>query len=423
MTKQETKTQIWNVFQLFYPNFSGGAIQAIPLMRKLEESGYRISILAIATQAAKPLARKKMVVDGLEVQYVPAIDVYSWTMFQKILPVKRLFRYINVLLKNLFFNLNIARVFLSSGSPGDIAQFYSIDHFTFLALWAARTRGMKSTLQLTLMGSDDPGSFQRFPDALLKMQAFHKADAIIPISTALMKSCQAVNLPPAKLHLIPNGVNIEQYSPLNSIDKGALRQKLGLEISRDYLLFVGSAIHRKGIDILIHSFVDIAAERENVNLLIIGQYQFDSDPGFVSEDQQLINELMFVLDKNGLSDRVTWLGYVESNLQEYYQVVDLFVFPTRREGLPNAITLALAAGLPVIAGELDGITTDQIQQGENGYLIREQSADSYVTVIEEILSDEAVCSELSKSARLKAIKQFDLDLIVRKYVELYQTLE
>ena len=158
---------------------------------------------------------------------------------------------------------------------------------------------------------------------------------------------------------IPNGVDINKYCFVSKADKQLLRNNLKLPLNRKIIIFSGRLVQRKGVDILLQSLEIILNKDQNPLLVVAGSgyLQFDSVEKKVKD---------YVLDK-GLSNSVLFLGNID-NIDEYLKVSDVFAFPSRREGMPNAVLEAMATGLPIVATRISGVV-DLITDGENGLLV------------------------------------------------------
>ncbi len=242
----------------------------------------------------------------------------------------------------------------------------------------ARQRDWRNVIQISLVGADDPSSFRAsfvgFSTAL-KLRCFRQADYVIGLSQALTASCLRAGVTPARVLRIPNGVELKQFPPRRD-DQPKWREMLGLDPQRQYIVFVGSAIHRKGIDVVIPAFAQVAKSTVNVGLLVVGPCDFHDTTRHDASRQRLVDSLRDQLDEANCADRVHWIGQV-SNVADYLLAADLFFFPTRREGLPNAMAEAMASGLPVLASKLEGITTDLIDDGVEGRLVAGHDARVY----------------------------------------------
>ena len=284
---------------------------------------------------------------------------------------------------------------------------------------------MHPVIRMTLVGSpDDPSSFQggvRNTLRILKLEPFRRADAIVSISSALTNSCRSAGLDPNAVILIPNGVDLELFHPLNGSEKRNLRRALGLNPDPRYIVFVGRCSFRKGIDILVKAFIQVARRHSDVETLIIGPVDDSHIIGHHSKRQNLLDNLKLELDRTGYSSRVHWVGTVE-NAHQYLQAADIFCLPTRREGLPNAIVEAMAVGLPVVAARLEGITTDIIPSEREGMLINGHNPDDYAGALLQLLSDPGRARSMGRLARARAVSAFSLDLAETRYAQLYRRL-
>ena len=104
-------------------------------------------------------------------------------------------------------------------------------------------------------------------------------------------------------------------------------------------------------------------------------------------------------------------------MPEYLQAADLFFFPTRREGLPNAMAEAMASGLPVVASKLDGITTDLIDEAIEGRLIAGHDPQDYARVLIELCTDPPRLQRMGEAARRRIERR------IRQQHELYQVCD
>lgn len=104
----------------------------------------------------------------------------------------------------------------------------------------------------------------------------------------------------------------------------------------------------------------------------------------------------------------------------YYAAFDLFVYPSKEEGLGSAILEAFGFGLPVIAADVDGIP-DIVRDGENGVLINPWRADKFSEAIRQVLEDGQLREKLI-SGGAKTLPRFGGGELSKKYAELYRGL-
>jgi glycosyltransferase involved in cell wall biosynthesis len=117
--------------------------------------------------------------------------------------------------------------------------------------------------------------------------------------------------------------------------------------------------------------------------------------------------------------RVRLLGYLE-NISEFLAGLDLFIMPSRAEGLGSAVLLAMTAGLAVVASRVGGLP-EVVEEGETGWLVPPNSASALAEAIVAAASDRKRLGELGLRARERA-RQFSSDIMIERTEALYRRL-
>ncbi|MDG2380244.1 MAG: glycosyltransferase family 4 protein [Pirellulaceae bacterium] len=419
--KNEKVFRIWAVSEYYFPNFSGAAIQAHQILDRLAQQGHQIQVLTMADQAARKLAGRQMEVDRIKVNYLSVLNRSSLRW----LPIGKVrIRSLNELFRRASFDLKVLWKLVWQGRRGDIVQFYVIGELTRLVMLFASLRGMHTVIQISLCGADDPCSIRSSVmglSARMMRSCFYTAGRIVGLSTALTKSCLDFGLSRKAVSRIPNGVALEKFQSSLSDDRDQLCDRLFLNPDQRYVVFVGSAIYRKGIDVVVATFIELASERHDVDLLIVGPCDFGDRTRHGAERHELVTHLKASLQDRKLSDRVHWLGEV-NDVIDYLRVSEVFFFPTRREGLPNVVAEAMAAELPVITSFIDGVTTDLVESGIHGRLVHGHHPLHYLDALRELFRDEEKRTLMGLAAAQRAKREFDLTRIARQYEALYNGL-
>ena len=136
--------------------------------------------------------------------------------------------------------------------------------------------------------------------------------------------------------IIPNGVELESYDV--KVDKAVARGKIGLDINKKYIIFLGRIHKSKGIDILIKTWNNISKKYPDWNIIFGGPI----------EDEKYFKEIISFIGENKLNS-VKYIGVLKGNeCVEAYKASNLFVSPTWSENFGISIAEAMASGLPVI---------------------------------------------------------------------------
>lgn len=424
------KRQIWVIARHFYPIPTGAAIQIQRLLSKITGDNYDARVLTSALREAAYLRGRELKHDGVTIRYLTAIPRINWGRLHKYHLFSFILRglnHFNFILTKLSFALSCAWHLTIYSRSGDILLLVSSDPFWFIPAWIARLRDLPIVIRMTMLGGDDPETHRR---KVHQWQLLHfgnivtyrLADATIALSSVLEDAYRLSGQDWDKLVHIPVGVDTHLFHPINQTERGALRQALALETDRRYILFVGFPTPRKGIDILLRAFIWIAKRTDDVDLLLAGQYSFSFDqPGDPLNSERILLELRNELKVGSVETRVHWLGHVD-NVEQYYQVADVFCFPSRQEGLPNAVAEAMASGLPIVASRLEGITTDLITDGVEGFLLADEQPEAYADALLRLLNNPELAQLLSAAARKRAEAQFDLDAVAQQYIRLFAEL-
>jgi glycosyltransferase involved in cell wall biosynthesis len=142
------------------------------------------------------------------------------------------------------------------------------------------------------------------------------------------------------------------------------------------LLYVGRLSDEKAIDNLLRAVQRLTGINDTIHLHIVG-----SGP---SADQ--LQELAVQLD---ITDTVTFHGFVPKgpDLWEHFDNADIFVLPSRTEGLPRVVAEAMARGLPVITTAVGGLP-ELIDHGRNGMLVAPDSVDGLIDTVEMVQAND-----------------------------------
>lgn len=142
-------------------------------------------------------------------------------------------------------------------------------------------------------------------------------------------------IPKEQIKLMPNAIEIDKYV-YNEEMRNELRKNLGLEDSF-VIGHVGRFVYQKNHDFLIDVFEETVKKLPTAKLLLLGE-------------GELCEEIRKKVRKLGLDDKVIFMGK-KNDVQLWYQVMDVFLLPSRFEGLPIALIEAQAAGLPCIGSD------------------------------------------------------------------------
>lgn len=194
---------------------------------------------------------------------------------------------------------------------------------------------------LTLQEGDAPAYIERLmrPFGPLFRRAFTKADVVQSISTFLQDWAKRMGAR-GRLVLIPNAVDHQRFSEVDRAECAQLQERLGKRPGERWLITTSRLVPKNAVDVSIRALSQLPPE---VHLLVAG----------IGPEEAALRRLTANL---GLDQRVHFAGEVSQELIPLYlHACDVFVRPSRSEGLGISFLEAMAAGLPVIATQEGGI--------------------------------------------------------------------
>jgi len=234
-----------------------------------------------------------------------------------------------------------------------------------------------------------------------------RCDRIVAVSKAVRDHhARLAGLPHWRYQVILNGIDIAAYQadpPAGS----ELRRRLGIGENEIVLAFVGRLDRQKGIDVLLSAMSHLGARGKPIRLIIAG----DGPRRFQVESFM----------RHGEGGRHThWLGRVQ-DVRGVLSAADIFVMPSRWEGLPLAAVEAMAAGRPVIGTRVSGLT-EVLDGGRAGMLIESEDVVALAEAVEHLASDAQKRAELSKIGHQFAIERFSIEANIKSHEQLYMQI-
>lgn len=200
-----------------------------------------------------------------------------------------------------------------------------------------------------------------------------------------------------------NGVDVEHFS-FDPGHRAELREELDIEDNQPVIGFVGRLAADKGIADLISTFSCLRSRGHDCTLLIVGGLD-DADP--------IGNKTAAKLSSSG----IRWIGALDDPAR-IYSAMDLLLFPSYREGLPNAVLEAASSGRPCVAYDVTG-TRDAIVNGETGLLVKMGSVPDLVLAVEQYLLDEQLRHRHGSAAKRFVSREFSQERVWAELVDLY----
>jgi glycosyltransferase involved in cell wall biosynthesis len=184
------------------------------------------------------------------------------------------------------------------------------------------------------------------------------------------------------------------------------------------ILFVGRFDRRKGGDLVLSAFADLAAQNKELRLTFVGP---DIGVEDASGDRLSFHEYMRRALPEKIWSRIDFLGQLPNKqIAELRSKHLLTIVASRFEILPYAVLEAMAFGSPIIASRVGGIT-ELIRHKENGLLFDSQDASALTAACWRLLENHDLAAKLGAQARLDCATFYDPAQIARETVSAYET--
>lgn len=240
-------------------------------------------------------------------------------------------------------------------------------------------------------------------DTLLRL-----ADRIIVVNREVEEFVHDRAIPPTKSVRIPNAIDTGFFRPIAHGFGSSVRAQLGLPVDGAVFLYVGRLDYLKGVDVLIRAWSLLPdGVRHKAVLVVVGDG---------SERETLLR----MIDSLGLRESVLMRG-MQRDVREYYWAADVFVLPSRTEGLSNAMLEAMACGLPSVCTSVGG-TPDWVRHGDNGMLCSPEDPVELQCTLVDMLNNQTEWEAMGLYSRNLAERELSWGKMLSDIESLYRGL-
>jgi glycosyltransferase involved in cell wall biosynthesis len=331
-----------------------------------------------------------------------AVAVYTVAMQREISPardIRSLFQVWRLLLR-------IRPVICNSGTP-------KAGFIVGIAAWLARVPCRIYTLRGLRL--ETATGIKRRILLLTERVACFCAHRVICVSSSLRERAITLGLLPVDKAVLlgagsSNGVDTNRFAatPPKMSQAVELRQKLGIRQDQPVIGFAGRFTRDKGLPELVAAFQSVRKKVPEAILLLVGSYE-EGDPV-----PQKIREAI-ECEPGVLCVEFT------SQIDLYYLVMDIFVLPSHREGFPNTVLEAQAAGRPVVTTTATG-AIDAVQDGVTGLLVPVGDAQRLAAALLSLLFSPTMIRSLGQAGRERVLREFSNEIIWEALTSLYREM-
>jgi glycosyltransferase involved in cell wall biosynthesis len=204
-----------------------------------------------------------------------------------------------------------------------------------------------------------------------------------------------------------NGLNLNYFDP-QILDSSVVLKNYVLDHEDFIFGFVGRLVADKGINELVSAFKRISKVNSRAKLLLIGNYESELDP----LQDNTVNEILN-------NSNIIHAGF-QKDVRPFFKAMDVFVFPSYREGFGIVLMEASAMNVPSISSNIIGCN-EIIIEGSNGFLINSKDEAALFEKMNFCIENPSVISQMATSAR-NLMQKFEQQEFWRKSLRVYENI-
>ena len=277
----------------------------------------------------------------------------------------------------------------------DIIHAHTMEWSAIVAVRLGKKFGKPVLIKDSTMNGFE--SLARFPNGKEIQDEVRKYAYFIAMTHQIERNFESQGVNQNRYFHVPNGIKVQKH-----------QVRTESEIDRKKVLFVGNLYQQpaKGIDILLKAWKMVVKEFPFAELILAGD-------GAVREYEKYVEKL-------GIKENVQFLGK-RGDIENLYAKAYLFVLPSRREGMSNALLEAMMYGVPCIATNISG-NQDIIVDGINGLLVPPSDVAALAAAMLKLLQHPQLSETMGKEGRETILRNFDIAHVAEKYRLVYNQL-
>lgn len=281
---------------------------------------------------------------------------------------------------------------------------------TMVGLLAKKMLRKPVTVGLHMSGNElgEVANLHRMPLANFRLRQLRDVDRWVALSREMESEIRTLGVAPEHVVVIPNGVVLPAETASTKGVRERYRAALGLEQYPQVAVFTGRLSWEKGLDTLLEAWKLLRVRHPQIHLLLLGEgVPF----------RNIEPELRALHQRLGLEDVVHFLGHV-SNVGEYLLASDIFILPTRSEGLSVALIEAMAAGTTIVTTDIPA-NRDIIEDEVTGLLFQPNDIEGLASALARALDEPQLVARLRRNARQRAERDLSVAAMTSRYLEAF----
>ena len=278
-----------------------------------------------------------------------------------------------------------------------------LQSFLFHANIAGRLAGKWAGVPVIVSGARVAERRARWPMLVDRITSCYAHHTVCVSDEVAMWMRDRAHWPESKLSVIPNAVQVKPFDEALPLS----RAELGIPNDAFVVMFVGRLDLQKGLYDLIEAFESMSVRIPESHLLIVGKGPLE---------RKLRDRIL----QKSFAEKIHFTGW-RDDVPCLLKTADLFVLASHWEGMPNVVLEAMAAGIPVVSTDVEGIG-QLVEDGVSGLVVPSRNPKAFSDAMVVLASDPARCARLSNAAYQRVAQYFSVGSMVDHYESLYERL-
>ncbi len=276
---------------------------------------------------------------------------------------------------------------------------FGLDYF-------AHRAARENNIPVIISSRRELATWQRKRHRWIQQRGNRFADAIVANSQSVAEYVQrSENIEPKRIHIIPNGINANDF--VSSTPISQIKKRFRLPEKSHVIGMVANFSPVKDHNLFMEMANILLQRRHNLQFLLVG-----TGP--------LVDRMGRLIIKRKQGEFFTRVSTV-NEVAELYALMDVFVLTSKVEGFPNAIMEAMAASRPIVAPQVGGIP-ELLQDGVTGRLLTSRDPKDFANAVENFLDNPSLAQAYGARAAQWVRERLPMERMVTQYRNLYQNL-
>jgi glycosyltransferase involved in cell wall biosynthesis len=395
---------VFVTYHFWPPHFGGELKISIERFQTLVERGHSVTVLT----SGVPGLPKQETRDGIKIIRSPMVadSRLARGVRRLVFPV-----WVASVMRNLEFDI------VHHGGTGGVGVLSNFLGMSMVNNTAHR-KGARTVIVHSLADTEEEMFSVRGLQRQIRNLYLKKTDAIVSVSPALHEGVKQVF--PENSTEINNCIRDDLFFPIPQKERKKFREEHQIKEGEVVFSFLGSVCKRKGIDLVLKSFLVMQEQFPNWLLWVIGPKNKQENQNV---DDEEIDKLLEQMEDN--QSTIHFWGRIEDRkeLAKILSSSDIFVFPTRKEGMPLAPLEALAAGTPIIISRIPGVTDLVNLDGKTGLYVEVNNLESLKAAMIQLGTNAKLRRLMGEAAHQRIKENFGWEKHIDEWESLYTSLK